>query len=177
MESGDLWVGGQFKHLKGKAEGSCLLTVLVPDGPLVGFSSLRTFLLITLEARVRCWVMPVLKDIWMLTLSERFDTTRKTGLWPEWKEVCSRFICVLFSALPLEAGQGHLQRQHLEQLWETCFHSIRSTYTSPFQLFCFTNTMYNKNQYLLSDDSTLIMQRALRLELSLSSRTALLSII
>lgn len=63
MESGDLWVGGQFKHLKGKAEGSCLLTVLVPDGPLVGFSSLRTFLLITLEARVRCWVMPVLKDI------------------------------------------------------------------------------------------------------------------
>lgn len=63
MESGDLWVGGQSKHLKGRAEGSPLLTVLVPDGTLMGFSSLRTFLFITLEARVRFSVVPVLKDI------------------------------------------------------------------------------------------------------------------
>lgn len=63
MESGDLWVGGQSKHLKGRAEGFPLLTVLVPDGALTGFSSLRTFLFITLEARVRFWVVPVLKDI------------------------------------------------------------------------------------------------------------------
>lgn len=62
MGSGDLWVGGQSKHLQGRAEGSPLLTVLVPDGALVGVSSLRTFLLITLEAVVRFWVVPVLKD-------------------------------------------------------------------------------------------------------------------
>lgn len=55
------WVGNRSTS-RGRAEGSPLLTVLVPDGALVGVSSLRTFLLITLEAVVRFWVVPVLKD-------------------------------------------------------------------------------------------------------------------
>lgn len=46
VESGGLCVGKQPEHLQARAEGAPLLSVRVPDGALMGFNSLRTFLFI-----------------------------------------------------------------------------------------------------------------------------------
>lgn len=46
-EAGGWWVGGQSKDLQDRAEGSLLTSIPVPSGTWVGFTSQRTFLLIT----------------------------------------------------------------------------------------------------------------------------------
>lgn len=62
------------------------------------------------------------------------------------------------SLMALEAGRGHLQRQHLDQPWEMCFLSAGRLYTSKSGLFCYTNMTQAEEQYFLSGGSTIVLQ-------------------